>query len=221
MKKFTFLLTALLFCGLLNAQTSKGNFVMGFHNFNPGPLASFGTPYNWFPQTNALGISFGSSKSKNDGNVSDYKVNNTVVGLSLNSHYFVDDNLGLGLTASFSSTSSVEKGTGDDSKTSSTILLIGPAIRYYFDTGEKSKFWLKGGTSFGSISSKYDGQKSDPTSISQFEGGAGISIFPVSAVSFDLGIGYSVLSGKAKEANKGTKAINSNLTFDIGVSVFL
>jgi hypothetical protein len=221
MKNFTLFLFALLFCGIMNAQTSKGSFCIGFHNFSPGPLASYGTPYNLFPQTNAFGITFGTIKNKFNGTVSDNKETTSVIGLSLNSQYFVEDQIAVGLTASFSTATSIEKGSGDDFKVSSTILLIGPEMRYYMETGEKARFWLKGVASFGSTAMKYDGEKSDPTNLFQYGVGAGISIFPVSSVAFDFGIGYNVLTATIKESTDVSKLISSGLTLDVGVSVFL
>jgi hypothetical protein len=223
MKNLVLLLCLLPLLEAVNAQTSKGSFVVGFHNFSPVPLPSDGlASNNLFPQTNAFGISFGTSKQKIDGELQDGKQNNSVFGLSLNSQYFVADQFAIGLTGSFSSGSTVYKEDGsDDDKSSSTIILIGPEMRYYFDAGAKTKFWLKGGAGFGSLSSKYNGDGGDPINLSQFGGGAGISLFPVSTVSIDFGLGYNVLTATDKDDSFGdTKYINSGLAFDIGVGIF-
>ncbi len=222
MKLFTFLLMLLPLFGVLNAQTTKGNFMVGFHNFSPVPLSSDGLAYNLFPPTNSFGISFGTSKVKVDGQLQDGKQNNTVFGLSINSLYFAEDQFAIGLTGSFSSGSTVYKEDGDeDDKSSSFIFLLGPELRYYFDAGTKTKFWLKGGASIGSVSSKYNGEGGDPTGLSQFGGGAGISIFPVPSVSIDFGLGYNVLTVTDKSDFGGDfKSINSGLAFDIGAGIF-
>ncbi len=222
MKHFTFLLMLIPLLGVLNAQTTKGSYLIGFHNYSPGPISSFGTAYNLFPQTNGLGISFGTSKVKNDGEVLDGKENFSVFGLSLSSHYFVADQFALGLTGNFSLGSSTYKTPGsDDDKSSATIFMVGPELRYYFDAGAKTKFWLKGGASIGSVSSKNNGDSTDPTSLSQYGVGAGISIFPVSSVSIDFGFGYNVLTFTDKSDFDGEfKSINSGLAFDIGVGLF-
>ncbi len=222
MKHFTFLMILLPFFGMLNAQTTKGTFAVGFHNFSPVPLSIDGLSYNLFPQSNSFGIAFGTGKGKYNGELEEDKVKSLVFGLSLNGQYFVADQLSIGLVGNFSSGSStyIEEGE-EDYKTSSTILLFGPELRYYFDTGEKTKFWLKGGASFGSVSSKYDGESNDPISLSQFGGGAGISIFPAANISIDFGLGYNVLTFSDK-SDSGDKSeyINSGLAFDIGVGFF-
>ncbi len=222
MKQFTFLMMLLPLFGGLSAQTTKGTFVVGFHTYSPGPISGLGTAVNLFPQTNALGISFSTSKEKEDGELQEGKETNTVIGLSLNSQYFVADQFAIGLTGNFSSGSTTYKHESfGDSKSSSTIMLVGPELRYYFDTGAKTKFWLKGGASFGSISSKYDGESSDPIGLSQFGGGAGISIFPVSTVSIDFGLGYNVLTITDKDESFGdSQSIISGLAFDIGAGFF-
>ena len=207
------------FLGTINGQTTKGSWVIGLHNFSPVPLSTGGLPYNLFPQTNALGISFGTSKEKIDGEVQDDKDHTTVFGLSLNSHYFVADQLAIGLVGNISSSSSsYESSYGDDYKSSASIFLVGPEVRYYFDSGAKTKIFLKGGASFGSVSSKYDGESSDPTKLSQFGGGAGLSIFPVSAVSIDFGLGYNILTASEKDSED--KSINNGLSFDVGFGIF-
>ena len=222
MKHFTFLLMLLPLLGVLNAQTTKGSYLIGFHNYSPGPISSFGTAYNLFPQTNGLGISFGTSKQKYDRELQDGKENSTVLGLSIKSHYFVADRFALGLVGNFSFGSSTFKEPGfEDDKSSSTIFLLGPSLRYYFDTGAKTKFWLKGDASFGSISFKNNGESGDPYGLSQFGGGAGISIFPVSSVSIDFGLGYNVLTTSNELSSGGkSKSINSGLALDIGAGIF-
>jgi hypothetical protein len=222
MKHLAFVVILFSFVEMTNAQTSKGSFVVGFHNFSPSPLVSDGSVYNLFPETNAFGISFGNSKTKLDGEELAGKESNIVVGLSLNSHYFVADHFAIGLMGNFSSASSTYKEDGEeDDKSSFTIFLVGPELRYYFDTGAKTKCWIKGGASIGSASSSYNGEKDDPTSLTQYGGGAGISIFPVPAVSIDFGMGYNVFISTDKIENLGDyKSITSGLALDIGAGFF-
>ena len=223
MKNLFLLLIMVTFFGTIHGQTTKGTWVVGLHNFSPVPITFEGLPLNLFTQTSALGISFGSSKTKVDGELEDDKSNSTVFGLSLNSHYFVADQFAIGLVGNFSS-GSVTEIYSDDTKEkySATIFLLGPELRYYFDAGEMTKFWLKGGAAFGSSSSKYDGDSGNPGSLSQFGGGAGISIFPVSTVSIDIGLGYNVLTETHKSEFYDTKYTNivSGLSFDVGFGIF-
>lgn len=221
MKNLFLLLITVSFLGTLNSQTTKGTWVIGLHNFSPVPLTSDGLGYNLFPQTNSLGISFGTTKEKIDGELQGDKQSNAVIGLSLNTHYFVADQFAIGLVGNFSSSSSTYKVEfGDEYKSSATIFLLGPEARYYFDSGTKTKIWLKGGAAFGSVSSKIDGESSDPINLSQFGGGAGLSIFPVSTVSIDIGLGYNVLTVSDKNSSSDYKSINSGMTLDVGFGIF-
>ncbi len=221
--KNLFLLSIMIsLIGTVNSQTTKGTWVIGLHNFSPVPLSSDGSLYNLFPQSNALGISFGTRKDKIDGVLQDDKEITTVFGMSLNSHYFVANHFAMGLVGNFSSSRSTYKAdVGDEYKSSASIFLLGPEVRYYFDSGAKTEIWLRGGASLGSVSTKYDGESSDPINLSQFGGGAGISIFPVSSVSIDLGLGYTILTASSKNSFLGDyKSINSGLTFDVGFGIF-
>jgi len=205
------------------AQTTKGSFSIGFHNYSPGSIASDISGLNLFAQTNGLGLSFGSTKSKEDGVLEEGKETNTIFGLSLNALYFAADKLAVGLVGNFTSASITSEYPGfDETKSSGTILLVGPEMRYYFDTGEKTKVWIKGDAGFGSITSKYEGESDDPIKLSQFGGGAGVSVFPVPGVSIDFGLGYHVLTLALDESSSigEYKSINNSLAFDIGFGFF-
>ena len=218
------LLLFLLLVGSLTtiqAQTAKGTWMMGLHNFSAVPVVSDGVVTHLFPPTNSLGISFGKTKYKIEDEPQEDNTKNTVFGLSLNTHYFVADGLAVGLTGSFSSASSIYDEFGDEYKYSANMLLVGPELRYYVDAGTNTKFWMKGGASFGSISAKDDVEKEDPISLSQFGGGAGISYFPVQSVSIDFGIGYNVLKVKSDDDFFGdTEITTSGLAIDIGFGIF-
>jgi hypothetical protein len=221
MKNLFLLLIMVTFFGTISGQTTKGTWIVGLHNYTPIPLTADVLPLNYFPQTSALGISFGSSQDKYDGVLDDDKVNSSVFGLSLNSHYFVADQFAIGLVGNLSSGTTTYKYDNDsDEKYSATIFLMGPELRYYFDAGGMTKIWLKGGASFGSISSKDEGESNDPYSLSQFGGGAGISIFPMSTVSIDIGLAYNVLTVTQNDEFGDYQSINSGLTFDVGFGIF-
>jgi len=221
MKKVLLFFALLAVVNVYFAQTTKGSFLIGFHNYSPGPIASDLAGINLFAQTNGLGISFGSSKEKYDGELEEGSQHSTVIGLSLNTLYFVENQFAIGLVGSFSTASVTDKYPGtDDDKSSGTIFLVGPELRYYFDTGEKTKLWLKGGAAIGSISSKYNGESFDPLQLTQFGGGAGVSVFPVSSVSIDFGLGYHMLTITEDDSFGEYKTINGSLAFDIGFGFF-
>jgi hypothetical protein len=145
------------------------------------------------------------------------------VGLSLNGHYFVANNLSVGLGGNFFT--QTQKEDGGEGKYTTTLLMGGPQLRYYINTGAKSKVWLKGMASFGSAKSKYDGEwEEDPTKLSEFGGGIGLALFPNQHFCIDLGIGYNVFTVKNEydfeEMPIEYKEIYSGLVFDIGFGVF-
>jgi hypothetical protein len=222
MKHFALILFFISFIGITNAQTTKGTFAVGFHNFSSGQLATGSLAYNLFPQTNALGISFVTSKDKYDGQVDEEKQKSVMLGLSLNAQYFAVDHLAIGLTANLATGNSKTVGNSvTDNKSSFTILLVGPELRYYFDPGAQAKCCIKGGAAFGSLSSKYEGESGDPIGLSQFGGGAGVSLFPIPAVSIDFGLGYNVFTVTEKDEVSGDyQSINSGLAIDIGAGFF-
>lgn len=206
----------------LQAQTEKGKFALGLHNFSPGGVTGSSSILS---PASSLGIAFGKTKSKiNDGDFED-QFKYSVIGLNLSGHYFVINNLSLGLVANVFGQTQKEVG-GDEDEYKSTILLAGPELRYYAPVGGKSKFWVKGGGAIGKVTSKVNGEKDDdPTKLTQFGGGAGLAFFPNSHISLDLGLGYNVFVSKNESTfgtitNKYTD-VYSGLAFDLGFTIFL
>jgi opacity protein-like surface antigen len=206
----------------LQAQTEKGNFALGLHNFSPGGVTGSSSILS---PASSLGIAFGKSKSKaNDGDFED-QFKYSVIGLNLSGHYFVINGLSVGLVANvFGET---QKELDDDKdKYQTSIFLAGPELRYYAPIGGKSKFWVKGSGAVGKATNKVNGEKDDdPTKLTQFGGGAGLAFFPNSHISLDLGLGYNVFVSK-NESTFGTVTneytdVYSGLAFDLGFTIFL
>lgn len=207
----------------LQAQTEKGTFALGLHNFAPGVVVSSSSLVS---PTNAFGFSFGKSKEKVDGQDQGDDTKYSTVGLNFNGHYFIIDDFSAGLGLNFfSQTEKEDNGSGEDDKYTATIVMAGPELRYYFSTSPKTKVWLKGSASFGSLKTKINGEEDDdPTKLSTFGGGAGLAFFPNPNISIDLGLGYSVFTSKS-DVNFGTGSteyedVFSGLVFDVGFGLF-
>lgn len=213
--------TVLLLAGAfaLQAQTEKGTFSLGLNNFSS--IGLLGEGAGLLAPTNGLGIGFGSVKSKVDGQTRDEKPKYTSVGLSFDGHYFLIDNLSIGAGANVF-TQTVKEG---DNKATFTLLMAGPRVRYFIPTGEKSKVFIRGGASFGSAKSKFEGEEEDePTKLMEFGGGAGLAFFPNPNVSINIGVGYSAFMTKDEYTFLGTTTEQidtySGLVLDVGFGLF-
>ncbi len=223
MKKLQLLCLMLVLATIsaLQAQTTKGTFALGLHNFSP----MFGEAGGLLAPTNAFGIGFTTSKSEIDGEESDFKYKTTTIGLSGSGHYFLIDNLSAGINLSF--LSQAEKEDVDDGDESSiSLIMAGPELRYYIPAGSKMKVFVLGGASFGTAKSSFNGEdEGDPTKLSRFGGSAGLSFFPSNHVSVDLGLGYGVFITQDTYDFLGqevkSKDTNSGITLELGFTVFL
>lgn len=219
MKNILFSMLLLASAFALQAQTERGKFSLGLHNFSSVGL--IGEAGGILAPTNSLGISFGQVKTKVNGQTRDDKPKYTSVGISLDGHYFLIDNLSAGIGGNFFSQTVKE----DDDKYSVTVVMAGPRLRYFIPAGENAKVFVRGGASFGSATSKFNGEKEgEPTKLSEFGGGAGVAIFPNQHFSINLGLGYSMFMTTDESTFLGatTERVDtySGLTFDIGFGLF-
>jgi opacity protein-like surface antigen len=206
----------------LNGQTTQGSFSLGLHNYSPlvGDIGGVLAP------TNALGISFTTSKSKEDGVEDPQSTKSTTIGLNANASYFVIDNLSAGINLSFLTQTQKEEGGVENNDYKTTIFMAGPELRYFIPASAKTKVWVGAGGSFGSAKSEFNGNNdNDPTKLSRLGGGAGLAFFPNSNFSIDLGLGYSVFTSKYEYTNflnEVTKYEDTTggITFDVGFSVY-
>ncbi len=200
--------------GSLSAQTEKGTWALGLHNFSPifnaGQLAA---------PTNAFGFAFGKTKAEIGGQSRDVSKYSSV-GLNFSGHYFFIDNLSGGVNFNLFFQKEKEEGGTDPSDFSATILLVGPELRYYLPAGAKHKIFLKGNAGFGSVKSKFTGFFDEETTdkILQFGGGAGLTLFLSQQVGLDLGLGYGIFRVKDEDDDTMT---NSGVMADIGFTIFL
>ncbi|HOY05575.1 MAG TPA: outer membrane beta-barrel protein [Saprospiraceae bacterium] len=223
MKKmlFSFVVSILACATFVQAQTEKGTIMLSLHNFSPAvPEAGY-----LLAPSNALGITFGTAKSEFGSTKSEYSY--TTIGLSGSAHYFLIDNFSAGLNLNMLYQHSKEKGSGSgNTSISSTLLMAGPEVRYYFPAGAKSKIWVGGNGAWGSSKTKIQGEDSnDPAKFSRYSAGAGVSFFPLDHLSIDVGAGYGVFTvNDDYEDFNGiiikNKDTNSGLSLDFGFSVF-
>ncbi len=218
MKKLLIAVTVLCFTlnGLLQAQTTKGTFMMGLHSFSPTLFEGSSV----VAPTNALGISFGTYRSADNDSKSSY----TNIGLSSSAHYFLVDNFSAGINLNFFRQTVKEKGGSNPDKFITTVFLAGPELRYYLPAGVKTKIWLGGNSAWGSTQVKWR-TEGEPTKLHSLGGGAGLAIFPSEHFSIDLGLGYNATTAREKYQGINGETINSKntasgVTFDVGFSVF-
>jgi|SRR5687768_1538831 len=213
------LLAIIILCNLtIHAQTEKGTFSVGLHNFSPSGLNIDGIPLNLFGRGTTFGVAFGTTKNKLDGFTQGETEKLYTLGLNVSGHYFPVNNLSLGFVGQFFSGFTVYKDEGSETERySAWIMMGGPEARFYMGKG-KTRFWLKGSTSLGTLNSKQN-LKKDPDRIKLFQvaGGFGITHFISPKISVDAGIDYNVFQLKFEENFKG---INTNLAADLGFTLF-
>jgi outer membrane protein len=199
MKKLVLLLAILMPSITIFGQTSKGNLVI-----------SGGT-----------GLQFVSSsvKSVYDGKTGDEY---TVTSFSLipSFGYFVMDNLALGLSSTFSS--STQKDEDGNKYTSSSVLFV-PTALYYFTLDEKIKPLAQIGIGYSTMTNKYipktgSDEKNTGSGLAINFGG-GISYFVSKNISFNFGLSYTISTLTDGDDDK-SKLKQGNLGSNIGISVF-
>lgn len=212
MKQLFFALLLLFAANALQAQTEKGRFMLSLHNFSP--LISEST---LLAPTNSFGLAFGNIKDEDDLGESESSF--TSFGLQGSGHYFVIDNLSVGLNLGFFSQTVKDE---DDDESNLSTFMAGPELRYYFPVGSNGAVYVRGGASFGNFQLKFNGESDgDPTSLSQYGGGAGYSVFFGNAASLNLGLGYGANVAKYESDFFGeSTTTTSGLTIDLGFSIF-
>jgi len=119
---FSFLIISLS-CINLSAQTSKGKFLIGGFTHITQPGSSY----------TSADIGYTTTKSKDDsGDDDDYQNKIFSLNFAPKAGYFLIDNLALGVD--FNLTSSFNKTTNTEYKSSTTIFSAGPFVRYYIPT---------------------------------------------------------------------------------------
>ncbi|HLO57691.1 MAG TPA: outer membrane beta-barrel protein [Bacteroidales bacterium] len=146
----------------------------------------------------------------------------TSFSLAPDAGYFVIDGLAVGLQLNMGLSSF--KQDDSDYKSSSTMIVAAPFVKYYYGTG-KVKPFATASIGFGSqVDKDKNGETTttDKTGIFGFGGGIGAAMFMNDNVALELGIGYTSMSTKAKEDNDNNrKDINAGVQFQVGITVVL
>ena len=219
MKKCLFVIAMICFLGIstLDAQISQGKIILGISSSSN--LFSLYEGYSG-GSSNLMHLGFSSMKYKSDSYEGDDEKFRTF-NLSPRIGYFIANNLAGGFDINFSLMS---YGTGDN-KESSTVLGIGPFLRYYISLEKVSPFIELEG-SFGSLRNKYtswDGTDDiSKSSIRSFFGGIGLAIPIHEAVKFDITGGYvSTIMKDNGENQDNSRMILNTIGFKFGFLIFL
>lgn len=198
MKKVFLLAIVLISTNVILAQTEKGKTVL----------------------SGATGLQFISSniEFEYDGQSNgDYDINS--FSFTSGVGYFVVDNLAIGLSANYSSTT--QKDEGDKYTVSSTMLL--PTALYYFPVDGQFKPLIQVGAGLMSTKEKesWDGD-SDEFKMSglAISFGGGASYFINDYVSLNFGLSYTIADLKDSDDSDFVQK-QKNLAANIGFSVFL
>jgi outer membrane protein len=198
MKKVFFLAIALAFTNLIFEQTEQGKFVL----------------------SGATGLQFISSNIdyEYDGQ-SLRNVTQSSFSIMPSIGYFVMDNLAVGLSANFSSTT--QKNEGAKYTVSSTMLL--PTAIYYFPVEGQFKPLLQVGAGLMSTKEKdsYNGDTyEDKMSGLALNFGGGAAYFINDYVSLNFGLSYTMANLKYSDDSDAVQK-QGNFAANIGFSVFL
>lgn len=198
MKKVFLLAITFVFTNVILAQTEQGKFVL----------------------SGATGLQFISSnvEYEYDGQ-SQGDVTQSSFSIMPSIGYFVMDNLAVGLSANFSSTTL--KDEGDKYTVSSTMLL--PTAIYYFPVEGQFKPLLQVGAGLMSTKEKYSydgGSDEDKMSGLALNFGGGAAYFINDYVSLNFGLSYTMANLKDSDDSDWVQK-QGNFAANIGFSVFL
>lgn len=203
MKKFlTLTLLLLISSTMLSAQTQKGHFALGLHNFNP-------SGYSGLEHSNTFGFAF--NKRKYHAQDQDSSTFSTAkwVSFSLNgsAHYFILNNFSVGLNLFFSASDTKDA----NGQYKHTYVLAGPEFRYYFNVNSKLKYWISADCAFGSFRDEANSSilsYFNTTYVNRFAGETGFAWFVTPHISLDAGIGYSRNRSKLEEFYQNDLYVN-------------
>lgn len=212
MKKNSFLLLLIfLAVGLtVSAQTEKGNwFVSGLNilSFDAGTIKStndYGSSKSNFTQLH-YGPSFlyGSMNFVNSPTINYGIINKLSAGVFMN----------LNLSS--------DKGE-NDSKSKTSVFIIGPSLRYYFMDQKKFLPFAEGKIGFGGESNKYGDNDASKSGLFLWYLGTGGTYFFKPKVGLDFNLGYGSMVVKDKDSNSNnSKATVSLVNLGIGILVGL
>jgi hypothetical protein len=223
MKKviFCFVAVCFLFPSIISAQTEKGKVLLGVSSrMGIGLIGTYGMGTG----SDLMSFNFSSSKGKSDSGDDSESDKITGINLSPRGGYFFLNNFVAGIDLNLASW--IEKYSGSEYKTTSTLFSAGPFARYYLPT-KKIKPFVEGFAYFGMIKYKEGGDEGYESKASNNTYGGGLGCaFPIAdKISFDLMLGYNSNTIKEKEDNEdnyrmitGTLGIRFGFVFLLGKS---
>jgi hypothetical protein len=220
MKKLTLIfvmLIGLFSLPVIKAQTSAGTMLIGLSSgFNIAGEFSTGS--------DLMSIGFFSTKYKSNASGYTEPDPDKTTNLNLMPKFgmFVVDNLAVGLdvTAAYSQ----NKSGGSSNKSTITLLMAGPFVRYYIHANKVLPF-IEGSATFGSakLKDEYEGGSDESkTALHSFGGGLGVAVPLGEKVTLDVMAGYTSLTLKAKKDNPDdARMVMGSFGIKLGFVVFL
>ena len=192
-------------------QTTKGNFLLG------NSLAIIGGSAG---SSNLGSFSFSTNKYKDPsplGVDEEEKIN--AFNFNPNIGYFVWDKLAVGLNAAlFFQTQEIDV-IGIGFKLKSSIISVGPFVRYYFLDNRILPF-IEGGANYGRIKiSNFTDPGSETLPLFSMNSAAGVSFLLGNSASFDAAFAYGFV--KYEDTVIGSEVTNTSLGLQLGFKIFI
>ena len=202
---------------IIKAQTSAGTMLLGLST-GINITGEFSSGSNLF----SMGFSSTKYKSNASGYTEPDPDKATSVNLMPKFGIFVIDNLAVGLD--FTTAFSQDKSGSSSSKSTLTLLMAGPFVRYYLPAKKILPF-AEVNAIFGSAKFKdeYEGGSStNKSALHSFGGGLGIAAPLGDKVTLDFMVGYNSLTIKSKEDNPDDdRMVMGTFGIKVGFLVFL
>lgn len=201
--------------GLLSAQTTKGNVLLG---------GSTIIDHTWFRTNTSMNLAWTIVKTKSDSGDEDNSDPDKVFSINLTPRigYFIFDNFASGLDFTLGFSRAITG--GGDNVMNATLMGVGPFLRYYFPTQKLLPF-VEAQYSIGSAKYDWDfvsDQGETHTFWQQYGISIGLGIPLGDKVSFDTQIGYLSNMQKAKEDNEDNyRQIVGTIGLKLGMSITL
>lgn len=191
--KFSFVIAVLIGLTVVaNAQTEKGNFIIG--------------------ASSSLDFTSSSIKLENDLTSTD-SGNMTTFEFTPGAGYFIANNLAFGIMLSLESSSEKEDG---DKYTETTTALFPFALLYFGKSNVKPFVQA----AFGPGWQKSGYEEKETQNITGYQLGGGLAVFVNQHVSLDFSLGYASASAKIKDGyNVDWKVISKGIGGNVGFSI--
>jgi hypothetical protein len=209
MKKGILLIILMALLMKSQAQTEKGNLLLGF-----------GTSFGVGQSDGVMGLSFTREKIIDDNATVGESSITRIFGTS-KVGYFISDNLATGLDLAFSFNSGKSSDDLNQINSRARFFGVGPFVRYYVPRGKILPF-IEANTLFGNRNSRGTFQDTNfetNSSVANFGGGLGLAFLLGEKSSLDLGLNYNSTRLHNKETD--FKTIQNSLGLRLAFTVYL